>query len=496
MRVFISYSHDSDAHRDWVGTLADDLEKYPNYDVVLDQYDLLHTDDKNRFMEAAVSESDFVLVVGTKLYKSKADSRSRGVRYESQLSVQRHLNETDKTGRSKIILLLRESESAPRYLSAKVYIDFTDDAKYDLSFQELLRALAGTGARTRPSKSDRHSNVTRIDDVLKLIYHRRRCIIGTPGEGQDITRGYRIKFELWEVRTPTIAHILVLHNNITLSQTVTRFLELVARMKISLTSLTVLRIDEGPASTELASAITGAHPTLSINHFTLKEFIRDYRIEHQPADTAPVWAEPYFIDQPIYEYAVSGSDKDEPLGSAAITFLEQILTRPTSFAAHLILADGGDGKSALCYELVNSITGQGLGVVWEARIIRQLLYDASAISDKFVPVLFSDASPEQIPMPMKGGTRYVVDTEDGYKDLYRRLTGQPRLLRPALGKIRPLPTRRREWAESPRGITPPPETEEKRWRSPLPWFTSTRVRWLNPPCRSPNGCLHGLIQTV
>ena len=83
--------------------------------------------------------------------------------------------------------------------------------------------------------------------------------------------------------------------------------------------------------------------------------------------------------------------------------------------------------------------GKGLGVVWEARIIRQLLYDAGAVSDKFVPVLFSDASPEQIPTPIKGGTRYVVDTEDGYEELYRRLTGQPRLLRPALGTIRPLP---------------------------------------------------------
>jgi SEFIR domain-containing protein len=92
--------------------------------------------------------------------------------------------------------------------------------------------------------------------------------------------------------------------------------------------------------------------------------------------------------------------------------------------------------------------GKGLGVVWEARIIRQLLYDAGAVSDKFVPVLFSDTSPEHIPMPIKGGTRYVIDTEDGYEDLYRRLTGQPRLMRPALGTIRPLPTRRRKWRES------------------------------------------------
>lgn len=92
--------------------------------------------------------------------------------------------------------------------------------------------------------------------------------------------------------------------------------------------------------------------------------------------------------------------------------------------------------------------GKGLGVVWEAQIIRQLLYDAGAVSNKFVPVLFSDASPEQIPTPIKGWTRYVIDTEDGYEELYRRLTGQPRLLRPALGTIRALPPRRRQWPES------------------------------------------------
>ncbi len=91
--------------------------------------------------------------------------------------------------------------------------------------------------------------------------------------------------------------------------------------------------------------------------------------------------------------------------------------------------------------------GKGQGVVWEARIIRQLLYDAGAVSTKFVPILFSDASPEQIPLPIKGWTRYVADTGDGYQELYRRLTGQPRILRPELGAVRALPARPRRWSE-------------------------------------------------
>src|SRR5512132_1382788 len=105
--------------------------------------------------------------------------------------------------------------------------------------------------------------------------------------------------------------------------------------------------------------------------------------------------------------------------------------------------------------------GQGLGVVWEARIIRQLLYDAGAVSAKFIPVLFSGSASAHIPTPVKGGTWYVVDTEDGYESLYRRLTQQPGVVRPALGMLRPLPPRQPRWAEGLAGQTasPAPEAE-------------------------------------
>ncbi|HSO41924.1 MAG TPA: hypothetical protein VLR47_03645, partial [Rhodospirillales bacterium] len=90
--------------------------------------------------------------------------------------------------------------------------------------------------------------------------------------------------------------------------------------------------------------------------------------------------------------------------------------------------------------------GQGLGVVWEARIIRQLLYDTGTISEKFVPVLFADGSPDHIPTPIKGWSRYIVDHGGDYEALYRRLTMQPDLPRPKLGEIRALPPRPRRWA--------------------------------------------------
>lgn len=91
--------------------------------------------------------------------------------------------------------------------------------------------------------------------------------------------------------------------------------------------------------------------------------------------------------------------------------------------------------------------GLGLGVVWEARIIRQLLYDSGAVSSKFIPVLFAAEARAHIPTPVKGSSWYVLAGDAGFEALYRRLTDQPEVVRPALGKLRPLPPRQPRWSD-------------------------------------------------
>ncbi|MCK4472874.1 MAG: hypothetical protein KAW49_13925, partial [Anaerolineae bacterium] len=63
---------------------------------------------------------------------------------------------------------------------------------------------------------------------------------------------------------------------------------------------------------------------------------------------------------------------------------------------------------------------------------------------RFIPVLFKSGKAEYIPIPLQGATYYSVDTEQGYEDLYRRLTDQPRTTKPKLGKLRRLPPRERK----------------------------------------------------
>jgi hypothetical protein len=64
--------------------------------------------------------------------------------------------------------------------------------------------------------------------------------------------------------------------------------------------------------------------------------------------------------------------------------------------------------------------GMGRGVRWEAKIIRTLLYDGAPPA-AFVPVLFADASPRDIPIELRDCAWYVVDDAQGFDDLLRHL---------------------------------------------------------------------------
>jgi hypothetical protein len=94
--------------------------------------------------------------------------------------------------------------------------------------------------------------------------------------------------------------------------------------------------------------------------------------------------------------------------------------------------------------------GVGHGVLWEARLIRQDVYDAGSVSNKYVPVLFADGSPNHVPRPVRGASIYNIETPDGYEALKRLLTNQPltppgpvgppETLRPRQGRTDELPT--------------------------------------------------------
>jgi hypothetical protein len=90
----------------------------------------------------------------------------------------------------------------------------------------------------------------------------------------------------------------------------------------------------------------------------------------------------------------------------------------------------------------NERPGVGLGIAWEGSLIYNYIYAAGSLNTKFIPVIFLPEHATFIPTPAQGATRYCLNTNDGYEQLYNRLIGRPPAEKPPLGKRKqPLPER-------------------------------------------------------
>jgi hypothetical protein len=143
-RVFISYSFDSDPHKDWVRSLAEDLTRQ-GVEVRLDQWHLHASQSLPEFMEREVATADCVIVVCTPAYAAKADGRTGGAGYEHQIISGAILAGTP---RQKFIPLLRAGViergpncGIPISHSGTKFIDFRRDAMWAEAQDELLRVI-------------------------------------------------------------------------------------------------------------------------------------------------------------------------------------------------------------------------------------------------------------------------------------------------------------------------------------------------------------------
>jgi len=140
-KCFISYSWDSDIHKNWVRYIAETLREN-GVDVILDQWRLRLGIDITHFMEESIRESDFVLLICTPEFAAKSNLAKGGVGYEKSIvtgEIFQGINEPEK-----FVPVLRKGsmqESLPSYLKSKVFVDFRNDDIFDDSIIELLRHL-------------------------------------------------------------------------------------------------------------------------------------------------------------------------------------------------------------------------------------------------------------------------------------------------------------------------------------------------------------------
>lgn len=146
--VFISYSWDSDDHKNWVGQLADDLTEMGTY-VLLDQY-LEPGTSISDFMELGIERADKVLVIGTEQYKIKSLNISGGAAVEGLIIRNGVLA---NIGTTKIIPCLRQGTfptAFPSSISDRKGEVFTDDTQYKKTLDSLWLDINNMPARIRP----------------------------------------------------------------------------------------------------------------------------------------------------------------------------------------------------------------------------------------------------------------------------------------------------------------------------------------------------------
>lgn len=150
-QVFISYSHDSLEHKQWVLELATRL-RANGIDAILDQWDLKPGDDLPKFMEVNLARADRVLMICTDNYVAKGDNGMGGVGYEKMIVTSELLSHIDS---NKVIPIIKQESdcNTPRFLRTKLFINFSKQDNYEFAFDELIRTIHGAPLFEKPPVS-------------------------------------------------------------------------------------------------------------------------------------------------------------------------------------------------------------------------------------------------------------------------------------------------------------------------------------------------------
>lgn len=148
-RVFISYSHDSQEHKNWVLELATNMREH-GVDVILDQWDLSIGKDLRFFMEKGLDKTDFVLCVCSSIYVQKADDGIGGVGYESTIISRDLLVNSNTENVLPVIKNNSEAQKTSKFLLNKIYSNFDTGNYYD-EYRLLLEKIYGEDSKKKPA---------------------------------------------------------------------------------------------------------------------------------------------------------------------------------------------------------------------------------------------------------------------------------------------------------------------------------------------------------
>ncbi len=183
-KVFISYSWESDAHKQWVRVLAERLTKN-GVNVRLDQWHISPGQSLTQFMEIEAQNCDFALIICTKDYSRKSLARAGGVGYEQQIITGRI---AAGLNRERFIPIIRDGEftpgvdcSIPAQFLGIYALDMRDEGKLDQRIEDLLRAIFREPTLTQPPIGPRPAFGTAPEPENAARLNQRLAVLDIDG---------------------------------------------------------------------------------------------------------------------------------------------------------------------------------------------------------------------------------------------------------------------------------------------------------------------------
>jgi len=152
-KIFISYSWTNPKHEEKVINLAERLVS-DGVEVIIDKWDLKEGQDMFNFMETMVKSDDVkkVLIILDKKYAEKADKRTGGVGTETQIISPEIYGDVSQEKFIPIVFEKDENgnEFVPTYLKGRIYIDLSDQDKFEENYEKLLRNIYQRPVYSKP----------------------------------------------------------------------------------------------------------------------------------------------------------------------------------------------------------------------------------------------------------------------------------------------------------------------------------------------------------
>ncbi len=168
-KVFISYAWGTEDYQAKVLSFATDLMN-DGIDVVLDRWSLKEGNDTYAFMEQSVTDSTItnVLILLDSNYEKKANGRNGGVGTETQIISPEIYN---KVKQEKFLPVIFERNlngdiPKPQYLKTMLHFDLSQDEKYDLEYQRLVKRLYGIEIIDKPELGKKPSWLEEKPNIL------------------------------------------------------------------------------------------------------------------------------------------------------------------------------------------------------------------------------------------------------------------------------------------------------------------------------------------